>query len=647
MLQLSHIEVNFSGRRIFADISWHLKPGQRVGLCGENGAGKSTLLKLLCGQVEADRGDLVLARGTSIGYLPQDGLTYRGRSLYAEVESACAEVLALGREMAELEQRIAGDADEAALARYAEVQERHRQLGGFSLEADIARVLHGLGFSRSDWDKPCEQFSGGWQMRIALARLLLQRPNLLLLDEPTNHLDLPARDWLESYLIGYPGSVVLVSHDRFFMDQVVQRIVELWNGGLTEYPGNYSLYLQERDRRVDALRAAKQQQDEEIERLEAFINRFRYQANKAAQVQSRVRQLDKIERIQIPPQRKKIAFRFPSAPRSGKELIVLEQVAQRYADLQVFSGVDLTISRGERVALVGANGAGKSTLMRLLCGVEAPAQGCCRLGHQVELAYFAQDQAQVLNPANTVLQEITAAAPVAMVPRLRDVLGSFLFSGDDVHKSVAVLSGGERNRLALAILLLRPANLLLLDEPTNHLDLASKEVLLDALRHYSGTLVFVSHDRYFVDSLATRVLEVADGRVTSWPGNYEDFLRAKQALGQGGHAQLRVESCAVAANGRPGEDKQARMEEHARRREQVKQQRRLQKELEQIEGRIGELETRRDGLERELADPALYAEPAAFNARSADYAAVDAELTAAYAEWEELQHQVEGLEEAS
>jgi ATP-binding cassette subfamily F protein 3 len=644
MLQLNNIELTFPGKTLFSGVSWHLRPGMRVGLCGENGAGKTTLLKLLAGQVEADKGDITLAKGTTVGYLPQEGLCYQGRTLYAEVESACTEVLALGREMKELEQQISRDANEDQLARYAEVQEQFRQRGGFTLEADLARVLHGLGFSRQDWDKQSEEFSGGWQMRIALARLLMQKPNLLLLDEPTNHLDLPARDWLEQYLCNYPGTVVLVSHDRFFMDQVVERIVEVWNGELTEYPGNYSLYLKERDRRVAALRAEKQQQDEEIARIEAFISRFRYQANKASQVQSRVKQLEKIERIKIPPQRKKIAFKFPPPPRSGKELVTLKHAAQQYGDNLVLEDVNLCVTRGERMVLVGPNGAGKSTLMRLLSGVEQPYAGERIPGHNVEMAYFAQDQARVLDESRTVLEEITAYAPVDMVPRLRDVLGSFLFSGDDVHKPVAVLSGGERNRLALAILLLRPANLLLLDEPTNHLDLQSKDVLLEALSGYSGTLVFVSHDRYFVDQLATCVVDVSNGTAEEYPGNYADFLRARQGEGVEEHSSERVETLAPRSKGLDSAgdaDKKQRKQEHARRREEQKRRRRLEKEVEELERQVTELEQRQTDLEQELADPQLYADQARFNARTDEHAQLCSELEMSFARWEAKQQELE------
>ncbi|HKL48248.1 MAG TPA: ABC-F family ATP-binding cassette domain-containing protein, partial [Desulfuromonadales bacterium] len=508
MVQLRNIKKDFAGKAVFNGIDWHIRSGDRVGLCGENGAGKTTLLRLLAGQVGADDGQVQIARGTTIGYLPQEGLEHQGRPLFDEVHSALGEMVTMEAELRRLEGEIAEHHRDEDMERYAELQEVFKRRGGYEMESEVGKVLQGLGFSESDWHRPCEHFSGGWQMRIALAKLLLQRPNLLLLDEPTNHLDLPARDWLEDYLTGYPHSVVLVSHDRFFLDQVVGRIVEVWNGHLSEYPGNYSKYLVERDRRVAALREAKARQDEEVAKIEAFIAKFRYNANKASLVQSRIKQLEKIERIEVPPQRQHIAFRFPDPPKSGKLAMELENVSFGYGEEAVLRDVSLTAERGECIALVGPNGAGKSTLMRLLAGEVEPWQGQRREGHNLAMAYFAQDQAQVLDPGKNVLQEITDAAPFDMVPKVRNILGTFLFSGDDVEKRTSVLSGGERNRLALSILLLRPANLLLLDEPTNHLDLASKDVLLEALKNYSGTLVFVSHDRYFVDHLATRVVEV-------------------------------------------------------------------------------------------------------------------------------------------
>jgi len=640
MLQLREIIKDFGGRRLFAGISWHLRPGDKVGLCGENGAGKTTLLKVLAGQVQVDAGEVQIARGTTCGYLPQDGLEHRGRSLFAEVRTALAELLAMERELGELETAIAERHLATDLDRYATVQETFRQRGGYEMETEIAKVLRGLGFAEGDWEKPCEHFSGGWQMRIALARLLLQRPNLLLLDEPTNHLDLPARDWLEAYLAAYPGAVVLVSHDRFFLDQVVGRIVEVWNGSLTEYPGNYSRYLEERERRVSALQEAKRRQDEEIERTEAFISRFRYQANKASLVQSRIKQLEKIVRIDVPPPRRKIFFRFPDPPKGGRLALELAGIRHGYNERTVLDGIDLTVEKGERIALVGANGAGKSTLMRLLAGVEAPLAGRRTPGHNLQLAYFAQDQAKVLDASRTVLEEITSAAPMAMVPRVRDILGTFLFSGDDVHKRVAVLSGGERNRLALAILLLRPANLLLLDEPTNHLDLVSKEVLLASLQHYAGTLVFVSHDRYFVDALATRVIEVGGGAATSWLGNYEDFLSAKAAAGEGGHSQQRVEALVGSSSDGVPLDREDRRRQHEERKEAQRLEKRRQKELAELEGAIEAAEGALATVEAAMADPALYADVEGWRKASGEHAALQEKIADLYRRWEELQEEL-------
>ena len=638
MLQLKNIDKYFADRRIFSAIDWHIRPTDRIGLCGENGAGKSTLLKLLAGLVESDGGVLQIAKGTTFGYLPQDGLAHRGNSLFTETKSALADLQQMETTLRQLESKISNSADVAELERYAELQQLFEQRGGYQMESEVGRILHGLGFSADDFDKPCETFSGGWQMRIALAKLLLQKPNLLLLDEPTNHLDLPARDWLEDYLLNYPYAIVLVSHDRFFLDTVVSRIVEIWNGHLTAYPGNYSRYIQSRDERIAALKAAKQQQNEEIAKIEGFISRFRYQATKASQVQSRVKQLDKIERISLPPQRKKIAFSFPAPPKSGRIVISLQQASQHYGTLKVLENVDTQVEQRERVALVGPNGAGKSTLMRLLAGVESPVSGERLEGHNLQQAYFAQNQSDELNPARDVFSEIMADSPVAMVPRLRNILGAFLFSGDDIEKSVKVLSGGERNRLALAKLLLRPANLLLLDEPTNHLDLQSKQILLDSLKKYQGAIVFVSHDRYFVDALATRVLEVGNGRVESFPGNYEDFLRAKQSSGDSSHSVKRVEQLnSRTPEGETPIDKQARMQAHSDRKEQQRLEQKQLKELSKVEKKIETLEEQLVKIEQLMADPLTYQDQELWRQASSDHVRIKGDLDGLYQQWEKLQ----------
>ncbi len=533
MIHVEGLTKRYGERVLLEDVSWHVKKRDRIGLSGPNGAGKTTLLKMLAGLEEPDEGSIRMASDTTIGYLPQDGIVHHGRTVYDEVVLAFTELLALKDEQHRIEEKLADASLEPAeseriLTRYAEVTERFKDLGGWEIEARVADVLKGLGFTLEDQARATQEFSGGWQMRIALAKLLLARPNLLLMDEPTNHLDLPARNWLEEYLADYPGSVVLVSHDRYFLDATVLRITEVGLRTLTDYHGNYSKYVVEHAAAMERLREAHRRQSEEIEKAEAFINKFRYQATKARQVQSRIKQLDKVERIEIPPARKKIRFKFPDAPKPGRVVLELKGVQRAYGEKVVLKHVDLIIVKGELIALVGPNGAGKSTLMRLLAGVDRPDEGVRLTGHQVHIDYFAQDQAAVLNPTHTVYEEMTAASPTTMVPLIRNILGGFLFSGDDIYKRVAVLSGGERNRLALAKMLLNPSNVLLLDEPTNHLDLDSKEVLLEALSDYGGTLIFVSHDRYFVDRLAGKVIDVGAGEAMVYPGGYEDFVHWKK-----------------------------------------------------------------------------------------------------------------------
>jgi ATP-binding cassette subfamily F protein 3 len=529
MIHVEGLSKRFGERTLFEDVSWHVRKRDRIGLSGPNGSGKTTLLRMLAGLQEPDAGSIRMASDTTIGYLPQDGIVHHGRTVHEEVILAFADLLALKDEQHRIEDALAhatedGDGHGKLLERYADVTERFKRGGGYEIEARVAEVLKGLGFSLADQGRKSEEFSGGWQMRIALAKLLLARPNLLLMDEPTNHLDLPARNWLEEYLADYPGSVVLVSHDRYFLDATVKRITEVGLKTLTDYHGNYSHYVVEHTARMERLREAHRRQSEEIEKAEVFINRFRYTATKAKQVQSRIKLLDKVERIEIPPERKRIRFKFPESPRPGRVVLELSGVRKAYGDNVVLRHLDLMVERGDRIALVGPNGAGKSTLMRVLAGVDRPDEGVRREGHKVVLDYFAQDQASVLNPARTVLEEMSSGSSVSMAPMIRTILGGFLFEADDVHKKVAVLSGGERNRLALAKMLLTASNVLLLDEPTNHLDLDSKEVLKDALDDYGGTLVFVSHDRYFVDKLATKVIEVGGGEAPLYPGGYEDFL---------------------------------------------------------------------------------------------------------------------------
>ncbi len=535
MIQLSTAGKQFGAKVLFEGFDWLLTPGDRIGLVGGNGTGKTTLLKVLAGLETLDDGSISTAKGITRGYLPQDGLAFAGRSVLEECLSVFGNLLEMEKEIETLMHRMAeldpeGEEYDQVAERYHALETEFQHRDGYSLEAQVGAVLNGLGFSREDQARPTTEFSGGWQMRIALARLLLTKPNLLLLDEPTNHLDLEARNWLEQYLASYPHAFVLVSHDRYFLDVAVNKIVEIWNRRAWFYTGNYDRYLTQKEERKAQLESAYRHQQERIHHLEVFINRFRYQATKARQVQSRIKELEKIERIDLPPEEKTIHFSFPQPPPSGRMVAEFKGVAKSYGEKQVFAGVDFVINRGDRVALVGVNGAGKSTLIKLLAGAEPVTAGDTRLGHNVQADYFAQDQYKALDPEARLIDDIGTVAPAALSgqTQLRSLLGSFLFSDDEVFKRIKVLSGGERNRYALARMLLRPANFLLLDEPTNHLDLRAKDVLLEALQKYNGTVVFVSHDRYFIDRLATRVLEIGGGEIHDYPGNYEDYLWQKE-----------------------------------------------------------------------------------------------------------------------
>jgi ATP-binding cassette, subfamily F, member 3 len=637
MIQLASLSKSFGDRVLLDAVSWQIDDGERVGLSGPNGAGKTTLLKMLAGLEEPDSGSVVKPSAMTIGYLPQDGLHHSGRTLKEEAGLAFKPLLDMRDEIAALEDRLADDSAAESehaemLTRYSELQDNFRRLEGYSIDLKITTVLRGLGFSAEDMDQPTETFSGGWQMRIALAKLLLGRPGLLLLDEPTNHLDLDARNWLEEYLSAYPHAVILVSHDRFFLDAVVTRITEIGLRKLTDYTGNYTDYLRERDARMERLRQQKREQDDEIARMQAFINRFRYQATKASQVQSRIKMLDKIVPIEIPAERKKVHFSFPPSVKSGRTVFDLRGISKAYGARHVFDRVNLHIERGDRIALIGPNGAGKSTMMRMLSGIEGPDAGTRTEGHQFVMQYFAQDEATRLDGSLTVYQMLAGDAPIHMVPHIRNILGGFLFSGDDVDKPVRVLSGGERTRLAVARMLLRPSNTLLLDEPTNHLDLDSKDVLLDALDAFGGTLIFVSHDRYFVDKLATKVVEIGGGQALVYPGNYEEFLWSRKQRDAAADARgaspaakpanrtapsrpAPVQPAPVAAvpanGGRPKADaaradyaERKRVDADARRERKAADVRR--RRIEELEARIAEREQAIKEIEASMSAPGFY-----------------------------------------
>ena len=528
MIQLESVSKGYGGQTLFHDLTWTIVGGERIGLVGPNGAGKTTLCRILAGVEAPDEGRVSRARATTVGYLPQEVAVAGDRSVLGEALSGFEEVWRLEREMEEVAAALATTpADgEALTARYGDLQHRFEALGGYRLETDAKTILGGLGFRAGEVTRLVTEFSGGWRMRAALARLLLLRPSLLLLDEPTNHLDLESLGWLESFLADYDGTVVVVSHDRYFLNRMVTSIADLGPGGLTVYPGDYDDFLVEREARRQLLEAQARNQAKRIAEIERFIERFRYQATKARQVQSRVKMLERIERIEVGRDARHIRLAFPPPPRTARRVASLRGIAKAYGDNVVYRGVDFEVERGEKVALVGVNGAGKSTLLKMLAGALSYDAGERTLGAHVAVHYYAQHQLDALNTNHMVLEELEAAAPGLGHTRVRTILGAFLFSGDAVDKKVSVLSGGEKARVALAKMLVHPAALLCLDEPTNHLDLASREVVEEALAAFPATIVFISHDRYFINRIATRVVHVDRGVLTNYLGGYDDYLAA-------------------------------------------------------------------------------------------------------------------------
>jgi ATP-binding cassette subfamily F protein 3 len=644
MLQIKGLGKAFRGEWLFRSLDFQINEQDRIGLVGDNGTGKSTLMKMIAGLTGSDEGEVVGARSLTFGYLPQDGLFARGRSLLDEALSVFGSLRDMESEMQSLEHELSamqhsGTGYEKKLERYSAISQQFRLGDGYSMEARAGSVLLGLGFSRDDFTRACEEFSGGWQMRLALARLLLKRPNLLLLDEPTNHLDLEARNWLEEYLKAYPNALVIVSHDRYFLDSCTERIMEIRNRSVHFYRGNYSRFLEERQLRIEQLKAAYEAQQKEIARIRAFADRFRYKATKASQVQSRLKDLERMERIEIPPETKPIRIRFPEGPRTGRNVLELAGVSAGYDGTPVFENLDFTLARGDRIALVGPNGAGKSTLMKILAGRLQPYAGQRKQGHNVVVSYFSQDQDDLLGSSNTVWKEVYGIAPDYIIPELRTLLGCFLFSGDSIEKPVSVLSGGERSRLVLCKLLLSPANCLLLDEPTNHLDIRSKDVLMDALREYQGTIVFVSHDRYFLDGLATGVLEIGDRTAVSYIGNYEDYLRKKAAMEMAKAEASEETNVQVPSAGREDDEPQ----EARRKRVNPIRIQQMRAQVEKIEEQIHLHETRIEVMNRMLATEELYRDHQLFRSTMQEHEDLQAELTRLMGQWEKLQQELEDL----
>lgn len=643
MFTLNEIRLQYGPRILFNGISATINARERIGLVGSNGAGKSTLLKILAGEQDFDAGTISSAKNATVGYLPQDGLETHGKTLYAEVESAFDDILLLRKKIEAADAELQAFPPDSEAYRETldliSALERHLEdADAAKLRSRVETILHGLGFSQSDMERDTGEFSGGWQMRIALAKLLLREPTLLLLDEPTNHLDIESQDWLENWLSRYAGTVMIVSHDRAFLDTICGKTFALTAGRIEVYNGNYSYFEKTSRERRESLRRAAQNQAREIAKTEEFIERFRAKATKAAQVQSRIKALEKIERVEFEEEDdSQIAFAFPPAPQSGQVVLELNGLDKSYGTLNVLKNISFKIERGERIAVVGVNGAGKSTLIRMLAGTEAQTAGTRTEGLNVAVSYFAQHQAKELDPDIDVLTTVNDVAAGLGTTRLRTLLGAFLFRGEDVFKPVGVLSGGERNRLALARMLLRPFNFLILDEPTNHLDMRSKAVLAQALKQYSGTFVIVSHDRDFLDPLVTKVIEVKNHGIRVFLGNVSDYLSAtaeERSREREKFFATRVASAKTAAANDPRERRRANAE-------RAKQLAPLRKKLKETEARIAGLEAEQSDWETKMSEPEFFSRGEATRRDVASYERVKAEIADAYALWESLAEQVE------
>ena len=660
------ISKSFGGRVLYSNATLQLNAGERWALVGPNGAGKTTLLKIIMGLESADEGTVTFAKDATLGYLEQETELMGDRTALNEVIESAHEIKQWERKVNDLSIKIAETPEGATLNKYLEdyahAMERFERLGGYELESRARQILAGLGFPVEDFDKPAKEFSGGWQMRISLSKLLLRRPDVLLLDEPTNHLDLESVQWLERFLSSYDGTVLLVSHDRSFMDACVTHVAALENRMLVTYTGNYSGYLHQREENLEQLRAKRAAQERDIAHMETFIDRFRYKPTKAKQVQERVAKVEKIreELVVLPEQSHHMHFRFPEPPRTGDTVISLEGVAKSYEDNFVYDNVDLKLYRGDHVALVGPNGAGKSTLMKLIAGKLKPDAGQISLGQNVTEAYYAQHQLEELNPANTVLAELDTVAAGWTTSEERRLLGAFLFHGDDVEKRVNVLSGGERARLALAKMLVSPDPLLLLDEPTNHLDIDSVDVLEKALVDFPGTIILISHDEHLVRAVANKVVDVRDHKVTVYDGNYDYFLfklAELQAAAQGETSSKTVSSYGTsgaravkssgpeagqaAGSSRNVKSKEQRRAEAEERNRRSRALRETKKRLDEVEAALTPAHKRYDELMTLMADEALYNDPQKFDECMAEYQALSKKIPALEAEWLELSEKME------
>ena len=634
MLTLSHCSVQFGGNYLFDDITFTIGTRDRIGLVGKNGAGKSTMLKILSGNVASDEGNVIKSNDYTIGFLTQDLQATLGKTVLEEAMTSFDVLLEIEKEIEHLNNelmiRTDYESDEYAniLDRHAHLHERFNFLGGASVEGTVQRILIGLGFEEKDLYRLVDEFSGGWQMRVELAKILLKNPDCLLLDEPTNHLDIESVQWLELFLKNYEGALVLISHDKAFLDIATNRTIEITNGGIEDYNCSYSKYLVERIQRRDLVKQAYTNQQKEIAKTEEFIERFRSKANLASRVQSRIKMLDKIDRIELEEEdNSAINFRFPTAPRSGLMVIESTDLQKSYGSKHVLKGIDFSIERGRKMAFVGKNGEGKTTCAKILAGVE-PYEGTVTIGHNVSIGYFAQQQAETLDGNRTVFETVDDVATGEMRTKIRALLGAFLFSGDDVYKKVKVLSGGEKSRLAMAILLLQPSNLLILDEPTNHLDMRSKDVLKQAIKSYEGTLIVVSHDREFLEGLTDQVAEFKLGKVRVYEGDIYEYLRQRNIEQLADLDIVKQQKKAIKTPIVSHEREELKKNDQEKRKKE--------KRIHELESLINNLEIEQKSLEEQMSDPTLYSMPDLMKSIHQNYNNIKLSLEKALTEWTSL-----------
>ena len=646
MVSLNQVTVSFGGFDLFRDVSFLVSNRERVGLVGKNGAGKSTILKLFVGEMVPTSGVVSVPREIKVGYLPQQMAVTNTRSVMNETMLAFEETLQLAKDIKKLttalEERTDHESEEYTdiIHQLTEKSERYSLLEGDSLEAKAEVTLTGLGFRRTDFKRQTSEFSGGWRMRIELAKILLRQPDILLLDEPTNHLDIESIQWLEDYLKTFPGAVVLISHDRAFLDNITERTIELSLGKAFDYRVPYSKYVVLRQERREQQMAAFKNQQKQIEDTKDFVERFRYKATKANQVQSRLKQLEKMEIIEVDDEdNAKVNIRFPAAPRSGDTVVKIDEVAKRFGNHLVFSDANFDIMRGEKVAFVGRNGEGKTTLSRIIIG-ELQHEGNVKIGHNVSVGYFAQNQDELMDPNLTVLETIDRVAVGEIRTKIRDILGSFLFRGEDVDKKIAVLSGGERNRLAMVKLMLQPYNLLVLDEPTNHLDMRSKDILKSSIQNYNGTVIIVSHDREFLNGLVHKVYEFRDGKVKEHLGGIYDFLNRRKLESL---KELEIKK-AQPKNENDKQNDSNQKKQWLEKKEKEKEVRKVNSQLEKVEKEVAELEARIEQMDKQLADP-QNSETPIDDSFYDNYRNLKEKLSSNMVKWEDLAMEVERLKD--